>query len=310
MLARALRVGQLIELAACLALGAWLHTRYAWSGLGVALGVVAWLAGSRLAAVALTTFLAWIHRSPRAPGERIGIPGGLRLVAGEWRALLAANFLYLPWPASALRPDPEPVRAARVPVILLHGYVANRGYFRPLVRRLEARGIAPIFVPTARGVLYPIESYTEELHRHIERIVAGTGQPRVALVGHSMGGLVARAYVARHGAGRVARLVTLGTPHHGSWLARLGPGANAREMRPGSAFLAALERGESQARSPVAASIYSPHDNMVMPQASARVEGARNVAIPGVGHIAMLRSPRLAAALLAELEEAGAASGR
>lgn len=310
MLARALRVGQLVELAACFALGAWLHARHGWSGLAVALGVAAWFAGSRLAAVAATALLAWIHRSPRAPGERIGVLGGLRLVAGEWRAILEASFLYLPWPALALRPDPEPLPASRVPVILLHGYIANRGYFRPLVRRLEARGIAPIFVPTAAGVLYPIEDYAGELHRHIERIVAATGQPRVALVGHSMGGLVARAYVARHGAGRVARLVTLGSPHHGSWLARLGPGANAREMRPGSAFLARLERHESQARSPVAASIYSAHDNMVMPQASARVQGARNVAIPGVGHVAMLRSPRLLAALLAELEEAGAASGR
>lgn len=302
MLARSLRVGQLIELAACLALGAWLHARVGWSAFAVALGVVAWFAGSRLAAVALTCSLGWIHRSPRPPEERIGLLGALGLLANEWRALLAANLVYLPWEGLALRPDPEPAPTSRVPVILLHGYLANRGYFRPLVRRLEARGVGPVFVPTASGVLYPIERYAEELHRHVERIVAATGQPRVALVGHSMGGLVARAYLARRGSARLARLVTLGSPHHGSWLARLGPGANAREMRPGSAFLADLERHEAAAGAPVAASIYSPHDNMVMPQASSRVAGARNIAIPGVGHVAMLRSPRLAEALLAELE--------
>jgi triacylglycerol esterase/lipase EstA (alpha/beta hydrolase family) len=308
MLARALRVAQLVELAACLAAGAWLHARHGWSGLAVALGAAAWLAGSRLAAVLLTALLAWIHRSPRAPAERIGLPGALGLVIREWWALLAANLLYLPWQARWLRPDPEPVPTPRVPVILLHGYIANRGYFRPLVRRLEARGIAPIFVPTASGVFYPIERYADELHRHVERVAAGTGQPRMVLVGHSMGGLVARAYVAKHGAARVARVVTLGSPHRGSWLACLGPGANAREMLPGSAFLAELERHEAQAGSPVAASIYSPHDNMVMPQAAARVEGARNVSIPGLGHISMLASPRVVQALLAELAEGGAAA--
>ena len=310
MLARALRVGQLIELVACLAAGAWLHARHGWGALAVALGVAAWFAGSRLAAVMFMASLAWIHRSPRAAEERIGFLGGLRLVGGEWRALFTSNLLYLPWERFVLRPDPQPAPTARAPVILLHGYLANRGYFHPLVRRLEARGIAPVFVPTASGVLYPIERYADELHGHIERIVAATGQARVVLVGHSMGGLVARAYVAKHGPARVARVVTLGAPHHGSWLARLGPGANAREMRPGSAFLVDLERREAQARSPVAASIYSPHDNMVMPQASSRVEGARNIALAGLGHIAMLGSPRLAEALLAELTQAGAAPAR
>jgi hypothetical protein len=310
MLARALRVAQLTELAACLAAGAWLHARHGWSGLAVALVIAAWLGGSRLGVVALTSCLGWIHRSPREPGERVGIGGGLRLVAGEWRALLAANLVHLPWEALVLRRDSRPAPTPRVPVILLHGYLGNRGYLRPLVRALEARGIGPVFVPTASAVLDPIEDYALELHDHVERIVEGTGQPRVVLVGHSMGGLAARTYVAKHGASRVARIVTLGTPHHGSRLAWLGWGANAREMRPGSAFLAGLERSEGEARSPVAASIYSPHDNMVMPQASSRLEGARNIAIPGVGHIAMLRSPRLLEALLVELDAAGAAPSR
>jgi hypothetical protein len=66
MLARALRVEQFLELAACLAAGAWLHARHGWSALAVALGILAWLGGSRLAMVALTSFLGWIHRSPRA----------------------------------------------------------------------------------------------------------------------------------------------------------------------------------------------------------------------------------------------------
>lgn len=301
MLARTLRIAQLAELAACLAAGAWLHAARGWGAPAIALGTVAWFAGARLAIVASSCLVAWVLRSPRAPEEEIGIGGGLLLLLGEWRSLLAANLLYLPWDRLALRPDPPAKPGDRVPVIVLHGYSANRGYLRPLVHALEARGVSPVFVPTFSRVLAPIEAFAEELHGHVERIAAATGQPRVALVAHSMGGLVARAYAARHGPGRVACLVTLGTPHQGSALARLGAGRNAREMRPASAFLVGLSRADGAIRARTT-SIRSLHDNMVVPQASGRLEGARNVAIPGLGHIAMLRSPRLVTALLEALE--------
>lgn len=62
------------------------------------------------------------------------------------------------------------------------------------------------------------------------------------LVGHSMGGLVARAYLRRYGELRVARLITLGTPHRGSLLAHLGIGRNARQMEPGSVWLRELAK--------------------------------------------------------------------
>ncbi|HSN21217.1 MAG TPA: alpha/beta fold hydrolase [Usitatibacter sp.] len=306
MLARALRIAQLVELAACLAAGAWLHAARGWGPLAVGLGVVAWFAGARLVLVSLSSLLGWIFRTPRAPRERIGVARGLLLVATEWRALLVANLLDLPWERLALRPDPPAAPTDRVPVVLVHGYYANRGYLRPLVRRLEARGVGPIFVPSASYVLAPIEAFADELHERLERIAAGTGQPRVVLVCHSMGGLIARACIARHGAGRIARLVTLGSPHHGSVLAHLGLGENARQMLPGSDFLVGLARAESALPGPETVSIYSTHDNMVMPQASSRLEGARNVAIPGLGHIAMLSSPRLLEALLAALEGIGA----
>ncbi len=308
MLARALRTAQLVELAACLGLGAWLHAAHGWGAGAIALGTLAWFAGIRLALVVLSSLLAWVHRTPRGPGEGIGLAATVRLVLGEWRSLLLTNLVYLPWENAVLRADPAPAPSDRVPVVLIHGYFANRGYFRPLARRLEALGIAPVFVPSSRALLSPIEVFAEELHGHIERIVAATGQPRVVLVGHSMGGLIARAYIARHGSRRVARLVTLGSPHHGTALARLGSGANAREMEPGSAFLERLGR-DASARDIETLSIYSRHDNMVFPQASSRLEGARAMAVSGVGHIDLLRSRPVFEALVSELRAAGAAPG-
>jgi triacylglycerol esterase/lipase EstA (alpha/beta hydrolase family) len=93
----------------------------------------------------------------------------------------------------------------------------------------------------------------------------------VILVGHSMGGLVARAYLQRHGESRVAGLVTLGTPHQGSRLAHIGYGENARQMRPGSPWLQALASPAPVVDTVV---IYSPHDNFVMPQSQTATAGS------------------------------------
>jgi triacylglycerol lipase len=307
MLARAYRLAQLVELAACIAAGAWLHAAHGWSVLAIAAGVVAWFAGARLILVCVSMSLGWIYRSPRSPGERIGIASTLALVAGEWRALLAFNLAYIPWERIALRPDPPAKPTDRVPIVLVHGYFANRGYFRPLVKRLEAAGAGPVFAPNLRAWLAPIAACEEDLEREIARICAGTGQTRVIVVAHSMGGLTARSFVARRGSERVALLVTIASPHHGTALARLGVGANAREMEEGSRFIAALEASESdpRRRAPTV-SIYSPHDNMVAPQATSRLAWARNIALPGLGHLAIAASQRLFEALAPELEAAGA----
>jgi hypothetical protein len=97
----------------------------------------------------------------------------------------------------------------------------------------------------------------------------------------------------------VARLITLGTPHHGTLLASLGLGPNARQMRIDSPWLRAL----AAPLPPGSVSIYSCHDNYVFPQqAGSTLEGAVNVAIGGVSHIGMAFSPRVLGNLIAALE--------
>jgi triacylglycerol esterase/lipase EstA (alpha/beta hydrolase family) len=101
------------------------------------------------------------------------------------------------------------------------------------------------------------------------------------LVGHSMGGLVSRAYLRRNGKARVAKLVTLGTPHRGSQLAKLGMGENGRQMVPGSAWLGGLNASGAVPLPAATVSIYSCHDNYVMPQDSSVLEGAKIVPLAG-----------------------------
>lgn len=306
MLTFLVRVSLLSEAAAYAALGAWLHARHGWSAGGLLALALATALGLRLVLVLFTSFLGWRHRSPREPSRQLGIGGTVRLVASEYLALLADNFVYLPFPALAVRPDPVPSPAEGPAVVLVHGYLSNRGYFRPMVRWLEARGVAPVFVPEYRSVFADIEAAVVTLHAAIERIAAGTGG-RVVLVCHSMGGLVARQYLRQHGEARVARLVTIASPHHGTAIARLGFGPHARQMECGSAFLEGLAQAE-RARSPQvpALSIYTVHDNLVSPQDTSRLAWARNAALAGVGHVGILASREAFELVLAELRAAGA----
>lgn len=302
MLTALVRSSLAAEFAAYVVLGAWLHGARGWSLQAVVAATLACAFGTRLALVCLTSFLGWWHRSPRAPGQRLGPWGTLRLLAGEYRALLVDNFYYLPLESLALRPDPASRPGAGMPVVLVHGYLSNRGYFSPMVRWLEARGVAPIHVPNFTSAFSTIEGFAEELAVEIERIATASGHGRVILVCHSMGGLAARRYLQAHGESRVARLVTIASPHHGTAQAVLGLGEHARQMRRGSTFLRALAEAEA-ARPPAlpALSIYTVHDNLVAPQDTSRLEWARNVAVAGLGHIDVIVSERIYPLVLEEL---------
>src|SRR4029450_1741660 len=119
-----------------------------------------------------------------------------------------------------------------------------------------------------------IDWFVEQAAAKIDAILAATGARKVALVGHSMGGLVARAYLRRHGVAKVHCLVTIGTPHHGSMHAWIFPGTCLAQMRPGSTWLAELNRDESTPPPVPVVSLWSWHDSMVAPQTSSRPAGA------------------------------------
>lgn len=306
MLALLVFASLLLELAVCLAIGIHLAA-HGWDALQLAALAIGWVSGSRLLLVSLSMAMGHMARSPRTPGQQLGPRTTLRLVAGEWFAMLANNLIVLPFERFIVRRDPPVAPAARVPVVLVHGYVSNRGLFAPAIRALEDAGVAPLFTHNFDRLFAPIETWADELDAIVRQIVECTGQPKVIFLCHSMGGLVARAYASRHGASRVARLITIASPHHGTLAARRGVGANARQMRRESVFLTQLATGEGeQGPGFPATSIWSVHDNLVIPQETSRLPWAKNVAVCGLGHLNILRSAEVHGLLLEELREAGA----
>jgi triacylglycerol esterase/lipase EstA (alpha/beta hydrolase family) len=106
-----------------------------------------------------------------------------------------------------------------------------------------------------------------------------------------------------HGNARIARVVTIGTPHHGSVLAWFCPGASLAQMRPGNAWLAALN-DEKLDPSLRFVSLWSWHDSMVAPQTSSELPGATEVTLTGVGHNALLGDRQVFEFVSREIEEA------
>lgn len=176
------------------------------------------------------------------------------------------------------------------PVLMIPGIYCNAGIWWWMRRRLAKFGLRAIAI-NLEPLLASIEDLAEQLAVHIESLCADTGADRVILLGHSMGGLVARTYVRRFGArARVAKVITLATPHHGSELARLAIGVGGKQLRPGNPWLARLNERESGASGVPLVSLYTWQDNFVAPQDSPMLANATNVALTGMGHLSLLFS--------------------
>ena len=181
--------------------------------------------------------------------------------------------------------------AARIPVLLVHGFVDNRSIFAVMRHGLRRRGFASVCSWNYSPLLTDVAQGADDLGRHIERVCEQTGHDRIHVVGHSLGGLLARYHVQKQGGDRrVESLVTLGTPHQGSLWAHVLPTPLIRQLRPGSPLLRELDEPASGCRTPLTA-IYSDLDQVVVPTSSGRCEhpdlAARNVLVHGVGHMSL-----------------------
>ncbi len=205
------------------------------------------------------------------------------------------------------------VEAAGTPILLVHGMIDNRMIFAVLRRRLKRRGFGRIFSINYSPTTNDIRGAARDLSGAIEELVARTGYERIHVVGHSLGGLIARYYVQRLGGDeRVHTLVTLGSPHAGSLLAHALPVQLGRQLRPGSDLYAELAQPAPGCRTRFVA-YYSDLDQIVVPHTNGRLIhpdlSIRNVPVHGVGHMSLpIHRPvvREIGAMLSQLDEHGA----
>ncbi len=293
----------LCELLLYALLGGWLVSRAGWTPLQAAAFGLAGFLGVRLLLVSMTFGLMLTGSSVVPEKLRIGPIDALRMVLEEYAALILLFSAIQPFESFWLGPDRlNKLSGECQPLLLIHGYQCNRGFWFWLRPRLEAAGWT-VATHSMEPAWTEIDNYAEGIARRIDEVLAATGARQVILIGHSMGGLACRTYLRAHGKGKVARMITLGSVHHGTRLAHLGIGPNARQMRIGNPWLIALGATEAVPLPRGSVSIYSCHDNFVYPQETgSRLEGATNVAISGVSHLGMAFSPYVLGKLLEVLE--------
>ncbi|MFG2128144.1 lipase family alpha/beta hydrolase [Streptomyces sp. NPDC048751] len=265
---------------------------------------------------ALTPFLPLCQRL--LPTRLAGLSAALLKATALEIAILTGHLLLYPSGifqerrGDTVPPPPSPDAArlpteAKPPVVLLHGFIDNRSVFVLLRRNLAQHGRQQIESLNYSPLTCDIRTAAELLGRHIDEICARTGSERVDIVGHSLGGLIARYYVQRLGGDlRVRTLVTLGTPHAGT---RVAPLANAhpivRQMRPGSEVLEELSRPAPGCRTRFV-SFWSDLDHVMDPLETACIDHAdllaENVRVTGVGHLALPVHPAVATGIRQALD--------
>lgn len=183
------------------------------------------------------------------------------------------------------------VEAAGTPILLLHGMVDNRSIFTVLRRGLRRRGFGRVLTLNYSPLTRDIRSAAHTLAAQIELLCAETGYDRVHVVGHSMGGVIARYYIQRLGGDeRIHTLVTLGSPHQGTYAAALVPHRLMRQLSPGSDVVAEVDAPSPGCRTRFVA-FWSDLDQVIVPKRAARIEHpdlmVRNIFVRGVGHMSL-----------------------
>jgi hypothetical protein len=258
----------------------------------------AWLAPAFVALVllgygaVLATEFAWLRASYAAGDD--ARPTAQQLLRAWILEVFAAPRVFLWRQPFRWRSEPDHLPVAgsgRRGVLLVHGFFCNRGLWNGWLRRLRQHDV-PCVAISLEPIFGSIDDYRQTIDEAMTRLEQVTGLAP-AIVAHSMGGLAARAWLASQPQVPLHRLVTIASPHAGTRLGAHGWGANIRQMRLGSDWLARLAASESAAARARFTCFWSQCDNIVFPTRNATLAGADNRHLPVTPHVQMVEHPEV-----------------
>lgn len=293
MLSRLLRRLLLSQILAGALLGTWIASQ---SGAGAWLVL---LTALLLPVVTLKLSIFTTAIKSRAPGANAL---WWRSLVGEILTALRVYLLQLPWAKARPALQAATGAPARLPVLLVHGYLCNHRIWDAMAKRLRRAG-HPVLALDLEPLFTSIDHYAPLLNDAVEQLCRQTGAQKVALVGHSMGGLAIRAWLRAHGSARVARVITLGTPHAGTQIAHFVPTPNGHQMRWRSAWLQELAASESAATRNLLRIALTPQDNIVYPQREQVLVGVPVTVFNGLGHLELCLDDAVITWVLQQLAE-------
>ena len=261
-----------------------------------------WLAW--VGALALPLLGALVATALTAVKSRTPGPPGLwwrALVFELWAGLLIF-MLRQPWAKTPKVLLPDSTTPVHVPVVLVHGYLCNHRVWDAIAQRLLAAG-HPVLAVNLEPLFTSIDRYAPLIEQAVETLRRHTGASQVALVGHSMGGLAIRAWMRAHGHARVARVLTLGTPHAGTQVAPNGRTPNGAQMEWQSPWLQALAQGETPHARSLMRIALTPQDNIVFPQMAQVLDGVPVTVFEGRGHLDLCLDDAVINWVLQELKD-------
>lgn len=259
----------------------------------------------RMGITANNFFINRYYCDPSTDEGRLSWREWLGLYLNEFRTTMYCSSWSMPFYRFDRRPA---AHSTSLPVLLIHGYGCNSGYWHGMSKALSRAGITHHALDL-EPVFTDIDDYVPQVRAAVDALWAETGHDRVIILAHSMGGLVARAYLRAEGDARIAKVITLGTPHNGTGLANFGVGQNSQQMRRKGTtqqgevndWLRQLQDSETEAGRSRFVSLYSEHDNIIAPPDSSRLPGARNIAFKAVGHVALAFTPAVQACVVREI---------
>lgn len=175
-------------------------------------------------------------------------------------------------------------------VLLVPGYGGGTGSLDVLAARIRAAGRQAVVVQLPDGGVGDLNQQASVLDGYVANALKSG--PSVDLIGYSAGGVVVRLWVEEHdGAAKVRRVITLGSPFHGTTVAAAGAAVGAgtgacpaacQQLIPGSSLLTQLDTGAPIAGHPPWLSVWTQQDQTVVPPTSAELPDAVNVSVQSV----------------------------